>query len=275
MFNSKFNNLTILIVTYKSQKVIFKTLKNLKTLKNIFILDNSNDIQLKNKIKQKYKNINFFLSSKNLGYAGGNNLLLRKVKTDYVLILNPDCLVSASEILRTYKLMLNLKNLNSKCAIIGSDVEAEIVRNLKLLKKYPVCKYVKGFFMLCDFKVLKKVKFFDEKFFLYLEEIDLCKRVIQAGYKIIAFKNLKIKHLAGKSSSDRAEYIKLQTWHWMWSKFYYSCKTKGNLISYFIFFHELMLIFFKKIFFRNKKKYNLKFQGLWNSMIKKQSFYRG
>jgi len=67
MYNSLFKDISIIIVTYKSENVIFKCLKNLIKFKNIYILDNSNSHFLQKKIKKKYKKINFFLSRNKIG----------------------------------------------------------------------------------------------------------------------------------------------------------------------------------------------------------------
>lgn len=273
MFNSKLDNLTIIIVTFRSRKVIFRNLLNIKNIKNIMILDNSNDLELKKAVRKKYKNIKFFTSRKNLGYAEGNNFLLKKTITDYVLILNPDCLVSENEILKAYNFIKLMKN---KCAILGSSDEAKILKkSIFFSKEYYLCDYIKGFFMICDVKIIKKLNFFDSKFFLYLEEIDLCKRVRKKNFQVIGLKKIKIKHLAGKSSSNRREFQRLQNWHWMWSRFYYFNKHYGNLLSYIIFTPNLILSFLKTKIFKNNTKYNMRYHGLYNSMMKKKSFYRG
>ena len=65
-------------------------------------------------------------------------------------------------------------------------------------------------------------EYFDKNFFLYLENVDLCKRVRKSGEKIFVIKNSLINHLGGSSTNkilhDKIEY--LRNWHWMWSKFY-------------------------------------------------------
>ena len=59
-----YNDVTIGIVTFKSEKVIFNCLKSIKNIKKIIIFDNSNDTQLKYKISRKYPNIKFIISKK-------------------------------------------------------------------------------------------------------------------------------------------------------------------------------------------------------------------
>lgn len=272
MFNSKFNNISILIVSYKSDLLIFKTLEGLKKIKNILILDNSNNDQLGRKIKKKYKNIKFFSSKYNMGYGAGNNFLINKINTKYALILNPDCFVHSNEI---EKILNFIKNINENFSIIGVKDQAKIINKKKILNKnYFIAEYVKGFFMLLNLKKLKNIGLFDENFFLYLEEIDLCKRARLLNERIIALGGIKLKNLGASSSYDRKEFYKLQSWHWMWSKFYYSKKYRGYFLSFILFMPKLVLLFFKKIIFKDKK-FKYRYEGLIASMLKKKSFFRG
>ena len=61
---------------------------------------------------------------------------------------------------------------------------------------------------------------------MYLENDDLCKRLIDCGENIYAVPNSKIKHLGAKSVDEKYKYeIELsRNWHWVWSKFYYNKK---------------------------------------------------
>ena len=81
-----YKDITVGIVTFKSEKVIFDCLKSIKRIKKIIIFDNSNDIKLRNKIILKYPNIKFVLSKKNLGYGNANNRIIKLCKTKYIFI---------------------------------------------------------------------------------------------------------------------------------------------------------------------------------------------
>jgi len=76
-----FNDITIGIVTFNSEKVIYDCLNSIKKIKTIIIFDNSNDYNLKRKIKKKYPNIKFLLSKNNLGYGAGNNRIIDLCRT--------------------------------------------------------------------------------------------------------------------------------------------------------------------------------------------------
>jgi len=76
-----YRDITIGIVTYKSEKVLFKCLKSITKINKIIIYDNSNDIIVKNKVKSKYPKIKYILSKKNLGYGNANNEIIKECKT--------------------------------------------------------------------------------------------------------------------------------------------------------------------------------------------------
>ena len=82
-----YSDITIGIVTFKSESVIFDCLKSIKKIKKIIIFDNSNDKSLKEKIKKKYPEIKFILSKKNLGFGGGNNKILNLVNTKFFFFI--------------------------------------------------------------------------------------------------------------------------------------------------------------------------------------------
>ena len=93
-----YNDVTIGIVTFKSEKVIFNCLESIKNIKKIIIFDNSNDLELKHKILKKYPKIQFIVSKKNLGYGGGNNQILKKSKTKYFFLLSPDTILKKKNV---------------------------------------------------------------------------------------------------------------------------------------------------------------------------------
>ena len=86
-------NLTIVIVTLKSQKIIDQCLESIEKDIPIVVVENSNDHNFKNKLESKYNNLRCILSNSNLGMGAGNNIGIKEAKTDFVLVLNPDVIL--------------------------------------------------------------------------------------------------------------------------------------------------------------------------------------
>ena len=276
-----FNDITIGIVTFNSEKVIYDCLNSIKKIKTIIIFDNSNDYNLKRKIKKKYPNIKFLLSKNNLGYGAGNNRIIDLCRTKYLFILNPDTILDKN---CENELLKSVNYLNKKTSIIApvsNDKNYGFFYNKKKINNIHLeVDYVKGFAMLINIKIVKKIGKFNENFFLYLEEIDLCKRLKNKNFSIFINNKAKIKHLAAKSSNIGFEFEKCRNWHWMWSNFYYYKKHNFYLFSLIKFSPKILLlgvkIIFNLIFFK-KLKMKIAFyrlSGLLNSVFNKSSWYR-
>ena len=134
------NKVSVIILTYKTpQKIIHNCLKSIDKRVNILIIENSNKFEHKNYIKSKFPKTKFFNTGENLGYGQGNNFGLKKTKTDYALILNPDVVCHKNFFKNLSALLKNDINFD----IIGADIlkSGEAVIDYK--KKYgklPPCK---------------------------------------------------------------------------------------------------------------------------------------
>ena len=141
---------------------------------------------------------------------------------------------------------------------------------------------VKGFAMFLNMKNLKQINFFDDNFFLYFEEIDLCRRLKKNNSKIFIDPTIKVSHLGGTSHNSEIEKpMELsRNWHWMWSTFYFHKKHYGFLLALLKILPKFISAFIKVIIYSiiiNKKKrdiYYCRLSGIFNSMIGKKSWYR-
>ncbi len=268
--------LTIVIVTYKSEEKIFKCLKSISKKIPIIIVENSNNKDFKNMIESNYANITCILTGENKGYSIANNLGLKIVKTKYALVLNPDTYLDEEAI----KNFLSSNNLKRDFWLMGPANNQ--IKNFDFKdSNYLEVENLKGFAIFFNLSKFGG-KFFDEEFFLFFEEIDLCKRVRKNYGKILLNKDIIINH-EGASSVDKKnthELEKNRNWHWMWSTFYFQKKYKGFFIAFIIIFPKLFSAFIKTLFYfltLNKKKKDIflcRLSGIFNSMIGKKSWYR-
>ena len=253
-----FDKITIIITTFHSEKKILNCLKSIDSKIKVIVIENSNNINFKNDIEKNFVNVKCILAGENLGYAKGNNLGLSKVKSQYALILNPDATLEENTIENFFKSANQLKDF----AIIGPARQKEFSKEINEFQKDKIfeTEYLKGFAMFLNLEQFTDIGFFDENFFIYLEEIDLCKRLRKENKKIFLDSNIKINHLGGSSHDESVDFeMELsRNWHWMWSKFYFNKKhygftysllsVCGNLLSSFL------KIFFYTITFNKKKK---------------------
>ena len=268
------NDLSIVITTLKSEEKIYQCLDSLKGNIKVLVIENSNNENFKNSIEANYTNVKCFLTGANKGYSVANNLGLSKVDTKYALVLNPDTIVEK----KALNNFLITATKNQDFWLIGpGNNQSKNIKNNEITE----VNNLKGFAIFFNMKKFNN-NFFDENFFLYFEEIDLCRQVKINGGKILLDPSIAIKH-DGASSVNKNFQVELEknrNWHWMWSTFYYHKKYKGYLIALLIIFPKLVSSFLKTILYFiifDKIKKNIylhRLNGLVNSILGKKSWYR-
>ncbi len=291
------DQLTVVIVTYKTnEQILDQCIKSILGKAKILVVENSTNQEFKLSYEEKYPNLEVVLTGSNLGYGAGNNKGISLVKTKYVLISNPDVIYEDD-------FFSNLKKYideNIEFDIIGpvyrsndyashgyfddlknNNDEKNTLNNQNLIKTH----WIVGCTMFINLKKFENKKLFDENFFLFFEEFDLCRRVLKKGGKIYASNKLYVKHLGHKGSAAvDPKYEKesnfLRSWHWMWSSFYYYEKNFSYFYAikcmYGKFFRSLIKMIYYRIFYDSEKftMYYGRVCGIWNRFIGKKSWYR-
>ena len=101
--------LTIVIVTFKSESRLLACINSIPNNIDIIIVENSDNLNFKKYIENKYNNVKCILTGSNKGYAVANNIGLNIVKTKYALVLNPDAILEKGAINNFLKLQINFK----------------------------------------------------------------------------------------------------------------------------------------------------------------------
>tara|TARA_Y100000816_G_scaffold292474_1_gene287949 strand:- start:4458 stop:5306 length:849 start_codon:yes stop_codon:yes gene_type:complete len=278
--NLKFEDITFIIVTYQSENVLYECLDSLPKKCKKIIVDNSNHINLEKDLNLKYDNIEVIMS-KNVGMGAGNNIGLGLCKTNFAYVLNPDTKMNEDTLFILLKELENVKDF-TLASPLNSDLKCpnykKIFKNENIHKNILSVSSIDGFSMLINLKKFNDPNLFDENYFLYLENDDLCLRVKKNKEKIYIIKNSFINHIGGISKNKDLEY--LRNWHWMWSKFYFNKKHYGYLKALYAITLNLLssilkFIFFTLIFNSHKKKVNyMRMSGILNSIFGKKSWLR-
>ena len=212
------NQITIVIVLYNSSNLIFDCLNSLGKF-SIIIVDNGKNLHLLEKLKIK-KNITIISKNKNLGYGKAINFAFKFIKSQYFLILNPDITIDESSIFK----LLETASRNENCAIAAplnipdEDSFGILPEKRNLYEKNKSSNYIfnnlkevkpegeicvdtsKGCALLINSTYFKEVNFFSDKYFLFWEEIDLCRKFLKKKLSIIV-NPLSIAHHKQGSSS--------------------------------------------------------------------------
>ena len=167
------------------------------------------------------------------------------------MILNPDTVLRKDTLDTIFKISSNLD-----FAILSPICDDNNFPNYKIFSKQLETNNINlievdrvdGYAMIFDKS--KFEIFFDEKFFMYLENDDLCLRLKKKGEKILVYKKSVITHLGYKAVNQKYinELESSRNWHWNWSKFYFRKKHYGFILLLFQDF-RLSQILFKCLFF--------------------------
>ncbi len=228
---------SIVSVNYDQPEVTCEMLASLEkvTYSNFetLIVDNASPTKSPNIIKEKYPEIQLIISKKNLGFAGGNNIALKQVKGDYVLLLNNDTEVKPDFL----ESLVELMESDKKIGIVSSKIlyfyEDNVIQYAGASPINPITSrgshygykeidngqldevtetaYPHGACMMIRKSVLEELGLLYEGYFLYYEELDFAERVKRAGYKIYFQPNSSILHKesisTGKNSPLKTYYM--------------------------------------------------------------------
>lgn len=227
-------DLSVIIVNYKSWSHLENCLMSLKTIQQddftfeIIVVDNLSNDNRFDEFSKKFNSVNFILNSGNYGFSHANNAGAKAAKGKFFLFLNPDTIVNKHALLT----MLELAKNNSNYGIIScsklrpdgnpekeirffpklstlfgiSRAIYELVNKQKISEKFDNKKdiifpdWVSGSIIFISRKWFENVSGWNEDYWLYLEDVDLCKKVNNAGGKIALTRNVNIIHNHGGAS---------------------------------------------------------------------------
>ena len=199
-------DVTVVVVTYNSAHCLSGLSGGLQTMRNIIVVDNASDDDLQTQLPLTLPQATLLRNARNLGFGAANNRALAQVKTPYALLLNPDCLPTP-EFLRG---LLQAAAEFPDAAIIAPHLMRR-TGTPEVSYRWPATHWVSrgpkadgpccvgfvcGAVMLLNMDVMQCIGFFDETFFLYYEDEDLCQRVFLAGQQIVVVPEVEITHLS-------------------------------------------------------------------------------
>ncbi|MBD1166416.1 glycosyltransferase [Pelagibacterales bacterium SAG-MED07] len=276
--------ITIILLSHKSQNLIINFVKKIYKKFQIIIIDNSNDLNLKEIINKEYPKI-FIDIINNNGYGAAINHAAKMVQTKYFLISNPDIENLDEE--KIIKFENVAKKLNDDFATLGpryENLNSKSIKQTDINQEISEMKFLSGACMFFKKKTFDILKGFDENFFLYFEESDFCLRASKL-YKNYQVNSIKVNHNVGtsvsyKNEEEKNEFEKLYTWHFIWSKFYYFKKHYGFIFAILYFMPIIIRINFRIILYGIKKdninliKYKTRKSGLYSSILNQKSSKR-
>ena len=237
---------SIILLNYKGLKDTLECINSLKRIKTnnlsveIVVVDNgSGDESVK--VLKNVPNIKLLVNNKNSGYSGGNNLGIKfalKGGADYILILNNDTVVDVNFLVNLISAAKSADIIAPKIYfapgfefhksrykkedigkviwfaganidwgnILGQHIGVDEVDNGQFSNPREI-QFATGACMFVKSDVFKKIGLLDEKYFLYLEDMDFCTRAARFGFKIIYEPSAVIWHKNASSAGGSGSQI--------------------------------------------------------------------
>ena len=248
---------TAIYVTYNSEDVIRETLEGVRGAYeagelSCIVVDNASTDATAGIVRNEYPWVTLIQSAENLGYGRGLNLGSERVDTPYVLYMNPDAVIELPSIRRLHTFMedhpsaaigapaiikpdedyqhaggLLTPYLLVKRAVVGTEkLVAPIVPNTAPFQT----DWLSGAILFGRTSVMRSLGGFDPRFFLYYEETDLCKRVLDRSWELWAVGEAVAHHVGGASSKQKAPELEAGGCipsHFYQSRYYYLTKHYG------------------------------------------------
>lgn len=241
-------DISVIIVNYKVKEYVANLLNSLERAGNgleleIFVVDNASGDRSVEYLKERFPNVSYIQNEENVGFGKANNQALKNASGTYTLLINPDTLVSEDTLTTLTHHMkqhpkcgaCGCKILNPEgsfapesrrsvptiwsaaCKVLGLN---NLFPNSKLFGEYYLSwipedqpsqvPVLSGSFMFWRTSVLKELDGFDEQFFMYGEDIDLCYRIQETDYHIDYVPDTSIIHYKGESTKKGdLKYIRL------------------------------------------------------------------
>jgi GT2 family glycosyltransferase len=214
----------------------------------IIVVDNASTDGTAEMVNLEFPRVKLLVNSQNLGYTKANNIGINHSRGKYILLLNPDTVVHQGAL----QALIDCAESHPEAGIIGAkllnpdgsvqrsarsfpDIGAGLFRNTFLGRLFPNNPFVRRY-LLADFgydevrevdwvsgaamlvrrDLVERIGGLDERFWAYCEDVDLCWRAWQAGYKVLFCPNAVITHKVGRSSDQRLVPSLIQHHKSMW-----------------------------------------------------------
>ena len=256
--NKIYEDLTIVTVLYDSSKLINDLLKNLTNFKVIVVDNGNNERILKN--LSVFENIKVISRKKNLGYGKAINFAFEYVKSKYFFVLNPDLVISEKSIYNLYNLMTKNPNAgivapitvpdkdfyglfpekNTKKKIGSNEIKCQNLLKDSKIEGEICVEVAKGCALFLNSQHFEKVGKFDERYFLFWEEIDLCRRFRSMKFSVIVSPSSLANHKQGQSSKKNIKNFIIKTFYSEYSPLIYFNVQK---LSSFIIYKQIRYLF--------------------------------
>jgi GT2 family glycosyltransferase len=230
-------DLSLIIVSFNTREVLRESLQSVEREKGdlrieTFVVDNDSRDGSVPMVEAEFPSVHVLRSKINLGFGAANNLAIEIAQGRYIILLNSDAFLGPNSLQLSFQHMNEHRDVGlAGGRLIGRDfalqpsarmfpsIFSDFLVLSGLANRFPESRFfgrfdrtwadplqpaevdwVPGAFSIIRAETLQKVGIFDPDFFLYSEEVDLCRRIKSAGYKIMYWPDIVVTHIGGESS---------------------------------------------------------------------------
>lgn len=231
--------LDVLIVSYNTSSLLENMFRSLRQsgyagVLRCLVVDNASGDDSVENLRNNFPAAHLLVNKKNIGFGRANNQFVEHIQGMYVLLLNTDAFVAPGTLSETVEYM----EKNRECGVLGVRLTGRDGELQPSCRYFPTplnvflsrtgldrffpgvrlvddmnwdhasvreCDWVPGCYYLIRREVIDQVGLFDPRYFLYYEEVDHCKRVKEAGWKVVYYPHTSVVHLGGESAKSAGE----------------------------------------------------------------------
>ena len=230
-------DLSIIIVSWNVRELLQNCLHSILAETNltmqIIVVDSASTDGSAAMVAENFPQVELVACQENVGFPGGNNLGLERANGRYILLLNPDTVVHGDALAK----MVSYLEENPKVGVVGPQLLNEDGSVQSSRRRFPtmrtaffestwlqpyapqallddyfvrdvadeetaVVEWLMGACLMIRQEIVAQVGGLDEKYFMYSEELDYCRRIHEAGWQVVYYPQAKVTHLSGKSSEQ-------------------------------------------------------------------------
>lgn len=234
---------TAVVLTYNSGEVIEAALGQMTPLCPVIVVDNASTDDTVQRVETHFQQVELVCTGENLGYGQGNNAGLKRVRTPYALVLNPDAAVDHDALVALLKVAEarpNAATLGPVQLLDDGSLHPFFIDTFR--GRTPISTpggdayatdFLPGWAMLIRLSVFEdRGAIFDPAIFLFHEELDLGKRVAAMGHEQLLVRDAVATHLMCVSSGKSDAISNIRESNFAWSELYLTRKHGGAIKAY-------------------------------------------